>query len=72
MSLLCIFLQPPITLSFLFPNIIIIPLFSNIIAICSSLSVKDDCHMYQATGKIRVLYLIIALLIVIYELIVFS
>jgi hypothetical protein len=71
MSFLCNFIQPPVTLPFLRPHIIVITLFSNIITICSSHLVNDSCHMHQATGKIRVVYIIVALLILVYELLIF-
>jgi hypothetical protein len=40
-SLLCSFLHPPVTLSFLGPNILLSTLFSNTLSIRSSLNMSD-------------------------------
>jgi hypothetical protein len=54
------FLQPPVTLSVLGPNILLSTLFSNILNLCYSLNVRDQVsHPYKTTGKIIVLYILI-------------
>jgi hypothetical protein len=54
------FLQPPVTLSLLGPNILLSTLFSNTPNLCSSLSVRNNVsHPYNTTGKIIVAYVLI-------------
>jgi hypothetical protein len=49
------FLQPPITLSFFGPNILLSTLLSNTLSLCSSLNVRDQVsHPYRSTAKIIV------------------
>jgi hypothetical protein len=55
--LLCNLLQSPVASSLLGPNILLSTLFSNILSLCSSLSVRDQVsHPYQTTGNIIVLH----------------
>ena len=58
-SSLCSFLQFPVTLSLLGPNILLNTLFSNTLNLHSSLKVSDQIsHPFKTTGKIIVLYII--------------
>jgi hypothetical protein len=59
-SILCSFLQSPVT-SYLFgPNIFLSTLFSNTLSLCFSLNVRDQVsHPYSTTAKIIVLYILI-------------
>ena len=48
------FLHPPVTSSLLSPNILLRSLFSNILSLCSSLSVSDQVsHPYKETSTIK-------------------
>jgi hypothetical protein len=59
-SLLCRFLQPPITSPLFDPDIILRILFSNTLSLCSSLNVREHVsHPYRTTGKIVVLSILI-------------
>jgi hypothetical protein len=59
-SSLCSFLQPPITSSFLGPNILLSTLFNNTLSLCSSLNVRDQVsHPHKTTGKIMILHFLI-------------
>jgi hypothetical protein len=50
---LCNFLHSPITSSHLGPNILLRTLFSNILSLCSSLSVRDQVtHPYKTTADL--------------------
>jgi hypothetical protein len=52
-SLLCTFLQSPVTLSLFGPNIHLNTLFSNTLSLRSSLNVRDQVsHPYRTRGKI--------------------
>jgi hypothetical protein len=52
--LICSFLQPPVTSSLFYLNILLSTLFSNIFSLCSSLNVRDKfSHPYRTTGKIK-------------------
>jgi hypothetical protein len=54
------FLQPPIILSLLGPNILIRNLYSKTLSLCSYLNIRDQVsHSYKTTGKIIVLYIVI-------------
>jgi hypothetical protein len=56
---LCNFLHSPVTSSLLGPNILLRTLFSNILSLCTSLSVRDQVsHPYKTTGRIMVLYIL--------------
>jgi hypothetical protein len=56
---LCNFLHSPVTSSLLGPNILLRTLFSNILRLCSYLSVRDQVsHPYKTTGRIMVLYIL--------------
>jgi hypothetical protein len=56
-SSLCGLLQPPTTSSLLGPNILLSTHFSDILNLCSSLSVRDQIsHLYKISGKIRVFF----------------
>jgi hypothetical protein len=58
-SLLCSFVQFPITSSLFDPDIIFNTLFSDPLSLCSSLHVRDRVsHPYKTTGKIIVLYIL--------------
>jgi hypothetical protein len=57
-SILCSFLQPPVTSSHFSPNILLSTLFSNTLSLCSSLNVSAN-YPYKITGKIIVLYSLI-------------
>ena len=47
------FLQSPVNLSFVYPDILLNTLFLNTLFLCSSLSVRDQVsHPYKTTGKI--------------------
>jgi hypothetical protein len=48
-SSLCNFLHSPVTSSLLGPNILLRTLFSNILSLCSSLSVRDQGSYYHIT-----------------------
>jgi len=59
-SSLCTFIQYPITLSLLSPNVLLSTLFSNTLSLGSSVTVSDQVsHTYKTTGKIIVLYILI-------------
>jgi hypothetical protein len=59
-SLLCSFLQYPVTSSLVVTNILLSTLFSNTLILCSSLYVRDQVsHPYRTTGKIIFLYILI-------------
>ena len=62
-SSFCSFLQSSLTSPLLDPHILVSTLFSNILSVRSSLSVRDqDSHSYKTTGKIIVLYILIFVL----------
>ena len=66
-SSLCNFLHSPVTPSLLAPNILLNPLFSNTLSLCSSFNVSDQVsHSYKTTGRIIVLYIFLCLMIQIY------
>jgi hypothetical protein len=49
---MCILLQPPTTSSLLGPNILLSNLFSDILLLCFSRSIRDKVsHPYNTTGK---------------------
>jgi hypothetical protein len=49
---LCSFLHSPVTSSLLGPNVLLNSLFSNILSLRSSLSVRDQVsHPYKTTGN---------------------
>jgi hypothetical protein len=57
-SSLCNFPQPPIVSSVLGPNILLGALFSDIVSLCSSLTMREQVsHPYKTTDKIIVLYI---------------
>ena len=59
-SSLCSLLHSPVTSSLLGPNILLNALFLKTRSLCSSLSVSDQVsHPYKATGKIRVLHILV-------------
>ena len=59
-SSLCSFLHSPVTSPLLDPNILLSTLFSNILSLRSSLNVSDQVlHLYETTGKIIVLDILI-------------
>jgi len=63
-SSLCSFLHSPVSSSFLDPNNLISTLFSNTLILRYSLSVSDKVsHPHKTTGRIRVLYLLIFILL---------
>jgi hypothetical protein len=56
-SLLCSLFHSPVASSLLGPNILLSTLFSNILSLCSSLSVRDQVSQpYKTAHKITVLY----------------
>jgi len=56
----CSFLDSPVTLSLLGPNILLSILFSNTLSLSYSLNVSDlVSHPYKTTGKIILLYILI-------------
>jgi hypothetical protein len=58
-SLLCNFLNSPITSSLLGPNTLLNTLFSDTLSLHFSLNVSDQVsHPYQTTGRIIVLYIL--------------
>jgi hypothetical protein len=58
-SLLCNLLHSPVTSSFLGQNILLRPLLSNTLSLCSSHSVRDQVsHLYKTTGRIVVFYIL--------------
>ena len=62
-SSLCSFLQSPVILPQLGPNILLSTLFSNSLSLCSSLNVSDQVsHPYKTTDKATVLYIVIFIL----------
>jgi len=59
-SSLCKLRHPPLTSSFLGPNILLNTIFSNTLSLVSSLNVSDQVsHPHKTTGKIIVLYILI-------------
>jgi hypothetical protein len=59
-SSLCSFPQPPVTSSFVSPNIHLSTLFSNTLSLCSSLNVRGQVsHPYRTTSNIIVLCIVI-------------
>ena len=59
-SSLCSLLHSPVTLSLLFPNILLNTMFSNTLSFHSSLNISDQVsHPYKTTSKIIVLYTLI-------------
>jgi hypothetical protein len=59
-SLLCIFLQPPVTSSLIDLNILLSYLFSYILSLCSSVSMRDQVsNPYKTTEEIIVLFTLI-------------
>jgi hypothetical protein len=56
----CSFLNPPVTLSLLGPNILPSTLFPNTLNLCYSLNVRDHfSYPYRSAGKIKILYVLI-------------
>ena len=59
-SSLCSFLESPVTLSLLDPNMFLSTIFSNTLRLHSSLSMSDQVsNPYKTTGKITFLYILI-------------
>jgi hypothetical protein len=59
-SLLCKFLFSSVMSSDSYPNIFLSTLFSNILNLCSYLSVRDQIsHQYKTAGKIILVYILI-------------
>ena len=57
------FLQSPVILPHLGPNILLSNLFSNSLSLCSSLNVSDQVpRPYKTTDKVTVLYIVIFIL----------
>jgi hypothetical protein len=56
----CNFIHYPVCSVFLYPNIFLSTLFSNFNGINSSLNIRDEVsHLYKATSKFTVLYVIL-------------